>query len=264
MIYRVATEFIQETKESLLTDGYLVDNKFWQSRQTEDPRQQRMQEMTDVIGIFPVPSDVEELQVQVKPNLPWAEDHFQERISGLPLNPGEQWAKWPYARSADTFRDPNTGMFSHTYMERYWCTQMMESTENLQIGLRFPYGDFSDIIRALIKDPTTRQAYLPIWFPEDTSVIGRERVPCSLGYHFLIRDGYLSCKYFLRSCDAIRHFQDDIYLTARLMQDVALKVSSGLNYRIEPGYMTIFISSFHCFEGDLQILKYQLSKGKSL
>ena len=53
------------------------------------------------------------------------------------------------------------------------------------------------------------------WIPEDTGAHHGERVPCTLGYHFIRRDDYLHMFYFIRSCDYIRHFRDDIYLAMR-------------------------------------------------
>lgn len=180
----------------------------------------------------------------IRPNLPWAEDHFRERISGEPLNPGKEWANWPGAKSAETFQ--GNKKFSHTYMERYW-PKSAGDIKGIHQGIRYRYGDLNDVIQQLIDEPTTRQAYLPIFFPEDTGAVHKERVPCSIGYHFMIRDGYLHCWYFLRSCDFVRHYKDDMYLTCRLMEHVAQSVSPKLKL----GYLHVTIASLHIFRGDL-------------
>lgn len=55
-------------------------------------------------------SGIEDLQHwrdDVKPNLPWADDHFAERVCGEPINPGVEWANWPWGTSADKFREPS-------------------------------------------------------------------------------------------------------------------------------------------------------------
>jgi hypothetical protein len=39
-------------------------------------------------------------------------------------------------------------------------------------GIYFPYGDLNDVVEELLRDPTTRQAILPVFFPE-TQVIGQ-------------------------------------------------------------------------------------------
>src|SRR3546814_17811567 len=73
-----------------------------------------------------------------------------------------------------------------------------------------------------LRSPYTRQAYLPVWFPEDTGSASGQRVPCTLGYQFLIRETpagkVLHIIYNMRSCDFMRHLADDIYMTIRLAQ----------------------------------------------
>lgn len=234
---------------------------------------------------YHIPETVSELQEEVKPNMPWAEDHFQERVSGEPLNPGEQYKNWPWYKGGveDHKKD---GTFSHTYMERYWPKQagyedpesLLESIQQYRRtleGVRYPYGDLQDVVNLLAREPTTRQAYLPVWFPEDTGACGTEnqRVPCSLGYHFMMRDGYLDCMYHMRSCDLIRYFRDDVYLTCRLVQWVLAQLQGlevdeldlgelgrdtqedGLWGRVKPGTLHMTIASLHIFEGDVPMLR---------
>ncbi len=46
-------------------------------------------------------------------------------------------------------------------------------------GIRYRYADLHDVIDTLNKDPLTRQAYIPIWFPEDGSAMpGRKGGIC--------------------------------------------------------------------------------------
>lgn len=182
-----------------------------------------------------------------KPNLPWAEDHFLERVSGIPYNPPPSQAWWPFAQQENKLHK-NDEKFSHTYPERYWpeafgCW-----------GIRFAYGDLNDLVNLLRDQPHTRQAYLPVWFPEDTGVLEGQRVPCTLGYHFMVRRGRLSIRYYMRSCDFRRHFRDDVYMTVRLAQWVAQQLS------LETDELIMHISSLHVFEGDLDLMRYE--KGK--
>lgn len=200
----------------------------------------------------------------LKPNLPWADDHFElERVSGEPINPGHQWKNWPYSGSAEQHIDKQ---FSHSYAERYWPKYAgktnggrIQYSKNLNVlhGVRFDYGDLSDLIQVLVKDPYTRQAYLPVWFPEDlTAARLDKRVPCSLGYHFIIRDGLLHVVYPIRSCDYVRHFRDDVYLTVRLLLWVLsqLRIQDPQFANIKPGYLTMPITSFHMFKSDFNII----------
>ncbi len=87
-----------------------------------------------------------------------------------------------------------------------------EEPNSTMFGIRYNYGDFGDVIRLLQREPFTRQAFLPMWFPEDTGSVHGERVPCTIGYHFMRRGNYLHIVYYIRSCDYLRHFRDDIYV----------------------------------------------------
>lgn len=213
-------------------------------------------------------------QEAFRPNLPWADNHFtKERVSGEPINPGTTWREWPYARSADTHRregeeDPQ---FDHSYAERYWPKKAGQSPDGrvgkasgippdfCHQGVRFAYGDLGDLVDLLLRDPLTRQAYLPVWFPEDlAAAVDSKRVPCTLGYHFIRRGDRLHCIYPMRSCDFIRHFRDDVYLTVRLL----LWILSVLQFKdrpnwgtVTPGTFTMHITSLHMFESDRATLE---------
>lgn len=233
-------------------------------------------DMLETHGVYfnaPVPVTSLELKVQIEPTLPWAEDHFQERIAGLPLNPGEQYKNWPYYGGDSKFRNVeentrgekrNENKFSHTYMERYWPKQAnyyeqpgIESPNMDMRGIRYEYGDLDDVINLLIKQPDTRQAYLPVWFPEDTGVLHGGRVPCTIGYHFMIRNHRMHIHYQIRACDALRHFRNDIYLTCRLLQHVWFRVNAARKTYLEPielGTLTMDIISFHIFKSEKNLI----------
>src|SRR5690606_13014492 len=79
--------------------------------------------------------DLQHWRDDVRPNLPWADDHFLERVGGEPLNPGEEWKNWPWAGSAAKFRDPSE-RFNHSYAERLW-PKFARATE----GGKLPWTD---------------------------------------------------------------------------------------------------------------------------
>jgi thymidylate synthase len=85
-------------------------------------------------------------------------------------------------------------------------------------GIRYEYGDLDDVVNLLYEHPFTRQATFPIFFPEDTGAVHGGRIPCTLHYHFLRRGDSLHLWYAIRSCDAVRHFRDDVYMATRLCQ----------------------------------------------
>jgi Thymidylate synthase len=226
-------------------------------RLRDDPRWVT-RELANVVFQMQIPSTLETLTKEVRPNLPWAETHFRERVSGEPLNPPPSHVDWPYAQAGND-EHLTDGKFSHTYPERMWPRRApgradiyAEENEDRR-GIRYTYGDLQDLVYLLINHPHTRQAYLPIWFPEDlTAANFHRRVPCTLGYHFLMRKGKLHMTYFIRSCDFVRYLRDDVYMACRLCQWVLAACGWGEK---KPGNLTMHIVSLHCFEGDLAHLK---------
>lgn len=217
-------------------------------------------------------TDIDEWQKLIEANYPWAEDHFKERVCGWPLNPGIEWAHWPWANKADKSRSKG-GMFNHNYMERFWpkfadayhpTTTPQEFEEWMtnvgqepMMGLRHEYGDLGEMIQMLAEEPSTRQAYLPIWFPEDTSYANKGRKPCTLGYHFILRNGRLDITYHIRSCDFYRHFDDDVYMAVRLAIHVLQScrmVNPNVWNHVQLGELVMNITSLHMFLSDYQLM----------
>lgn len=229
----------------------LVEVGEWQAIRDKDIPQIHTREIEDVVFSWPVPNSMSALKALVHPNLPWAEDHFLERVSGVPYNPPPSHEWWPYAqKSNDQHRKDE--IFSHTYPERFWPKKAGRFALHHEMGpqgIRYGYGDLDDVVRLLQESLYTRQAYLPVWFPEDTGAVHGERVPCSLGYHFMVRNGRISCRYFIRSCDFLRHFRDDVYMAARLTQWIGDRLDE-----IKPGNLTMVIGSLHVFDGEHELL----------
>lgn len=226
----------------------------------------------------------EGLAKDIKPNLPWAERHFNERVCGWPINPGIEWENWPWNTSADTHRDGN-GKFNHNYMERLWprfaglvneptltaadfidreefisphtgCV-VGDDVNDLQanVGIYRELGDLAALVTQLANDPPTRQAVIPLYFPEDTGAAGRK--PCTLLYQFMFRGGRLHMYYPLRSCDFVRHWRDDCYLAVRLLLWVLEQcraIRPDIWNNVLPGEYHMHMSSFHIFKNDLREL----------
>jgi hypothetical protein len=215
--------------------------------------------------------------IEIEPNIPWAEEHFLERVSGIPLNPPPSSMHWggiddkvavkrhlcaPVSPGPNNPTNAKWG-FSHTYPERYWSKSIPAYApwgEGQARGVRYEHGDLNDVVELLRRNPLTRQAFLPVWFPEDTGAVHQERVPCTLGYHFLIREERLHVTYMIRSCDFVRNFRDDVYLTCRLAQWVKDQLF-GNSYEMDEahlGRLTFHAMSMHCFEPDLYRLKKEI------
>lgn len=248
-------------RDRFLITAREVDVGRWQSIDVSDRPEMVTHELLNVSFEIRLPASMEQLQHVVRPNLPWAEDHFQERVSGEPWNPPPSQAWWPFAQQ-DNAEFKKDEKFSHTYPERYWpkMANVGSTTDKGRqifvphVGVRFEYGDLGDVVHQLAQEPLTRQAYLPVWFPEDTGAVHGERVPCSLGYHFIIRENKLNCVYYIRSCDFMRHFRDDVYMTWRLVQWLRDELDMD---RLTLGTLTMHITSFHIFAGDVPILEGQ-------
>lgn len=265
--------------KELCAYGKKVEVPTWQALDVRNKPQGTTVELTDQTFCLQIPNSREHLADVCKPNLPWAENQFQERVGGVPLNPGDTFKEWPWYRG-NVEQHKEQGKFSHTYMERYWPKRgehlMANGHSSAKIGDAL--GDLDDVVNLLTREPTTRQAYLPVFFPFDTGAVHGERIPCSLGYLFLMRENKLNITYYIRSCDFYRHFRDDVYMTARLCQwvveqlvprapitDIPLtKSEATFNGVEEPnlswagvtsGRLIMHIGSLHVFEGDLPKLR---------
>jgi hypothetical protein len=234
---------------------------------------QRTRELAHILLEMPIPTqsgvdDGSRVAEMVQGNTDWAEEQFWERVGGVPLNPPPSHERWPYAvKNNDIHRKDEK--FSHTYPERFWpkwageeYAEMAESKSlawEPRQGIRFDYGDLDNVIETLRKNHRTRQAYLPIWFPEDTyaASIG-ERVPCTLGYHFLMTERGLDITYPIRSCDFVRHFRDDVYMAMRLCQFVAFRMLDDPYSSVTPGKLIMNIGSLHIYDGDAKKLEVDI------
>lgn len=261
-----------------LLESPAVEVGEWQSQAISTP----MRELLHVVFEWPMPERPINLGIETGARLPWAEDHFLERVGGEPLNPSPSEAWWPFAAKKDGTNVAHKSegeAFSHTYPERMWPKlanvpetlvndggpgYQMYGPEYINHGIRFDYGDLDDVVNQLSKSPNTRQAYLPIWFPEDTGAVHGKRVPCTLGYHFIIRDGVLDISYFMRSTDLLRHFQDDVYLAVRLAQWVVDELRDDHPHRpLRVGKLIFHTANLHIFDSDVDMLNLWATHGKT-
>lgn len=248
-------QLLSRACSKLINTGFEVNNSFWHSKPISTPM---FHTVNAYFRGYEVPAERSKLQSQLNPNLPWAEDHLKERISGIPSNPGASYKNWPYYKEERGMKEGE--VFSHTYQERFWPKkanlETMETTYSNH-GIRYELGDLHSLLKLLDRDPQTRQAFLPIWFPEDTGAEHGGRVPCTLGYHFMVVKGRLNITYYMRSCDIIRHFKDDVYLACRLLQEAifALRVMGHNFDNINIGTIDIFINSLHCFAHEVPNLE---------
>lgn len=159
----------------------------------------------------------------------WVDIEFSERVSSAIVNPGRAWKT--RKETWEPFLNKQ-GFFDYTYNER--------------MGFQL-----KTIMAELSKNPNTRQAILCIWQPkwDPDRLGGKKRVPCTIYYHFLIREGKLHIIYNQRSCDIMTHFGNDVYLAWALMKYVAGKTYNKV------GYLYHNIASLHCYKKDWDKLK---------
>ncbi len=248
-------EAISQCMIDLSDNGVAYKSNKWQAIDSPDS----LFEIIDIHLKIKIPESISELGVLCNADLPWAENHFQERISGNPANPGFEYQNWPYYKPNkhnSSFRAEGEGYFSHTYMERFWPDISIIGTGKM----KYRYGNFQDLLDRLISDPYTRQAYFAIWHPNDQSN-NNVRLPCTIGYQILIREGKLNILYTIRSCDIFRHFKNDIYMTMRLAQYIRdVLIAKGVFDKLEVGNMGMYIGSLHCFNTEKRLLEIKANQ----
>lgn len=213
--------------------------------------------------------DLDHWRQDAGPNLPWADDTFLERVGGEPLNPGESWKIWPWSQSARGFKQER---FNHAYPERLWPRYARRTTDGRlplskpgdlrkypdgdprpKFGVGHHYGDLQTLVELLATEPHTRQAVIPLFYPEETGTGDGGRKMCSLLYQFMVRDGRIGMYYPLRSCDLRRHFRDDCYLAVRMLLwvlDRCREIRPEFWKGVVPGSYVMHCSSLHVFATD--------------
>lgn len=249
----IGTESFQQLYEFLkahLRSMLPVNRHEWQKLDISHSPAHYTYEMLNTTIRYHAPPTARLAQREIEPDMPWAEEHFQERVSGHPLNPPPSFERWPHHYS-DSRRHAQEGHFDHTYPERIW-PKFTFGSDNLMAGIRFNYGDLNDVVAMLRANLYTRQAFLPIWFPEDTGANEGQRVPCTLGYHFqydpLVQG--LSMTYMIRSCDLIRHFRNDVYMAVRLQQWMCDQLVQTDGSAVEQGNLVMHMMNLHTMVGD--------------
>lgn len=240
----------------------------WQAVDVSDSQAHDTYELMNTTLWLDIPENQHELENMIEPDMPWSEGHFQERVAGKPVNPGDWHHRWPYHGNSEALHQrDDQKRYDHNYMERFWPKEAGQDdshtgsrgwriSNDRAMGYRFAVGDLKDVVDLLKREPLTRQAFLPVWFPEDTGATAGQRVPCTLGYHFIIRENKLHMVYYLRSCEIYRHFKNDVYMAMRLGQWVRnqvfnLRANRDLSLNApEMGSLTMHITSLHGFVGD--------------
>jgi len=230
-IFSSCRELMSEIMRDVSEHGTIVHPQTMQNKVVADNEEFQTKELLNYSYCLTNRTDQEKLFISnPTQNYLWCQEEFKERVSRSYVNPGKAWLirKDTWA----TFLNSEGG-FCYTYNER------LNYRHNL-----------NKIIDELKRHPDSRQCYLPVFHPEDVSFIGAERrVPCTLGYQFIIRDNKLHIVYSQRSADVFLHFGNDIWLAWELMSYVAKRLA------IEEGYLYHNITSLHSYKRDWEGLK---------
>lgn len=156
-------------------------------------------------------------------NLEWCYADLEERLTPNHINPGEAYKMRP-----EWSEFVHNGKFAYTYNER--IRYQLEKT-----------------IEILKRDKDTRQAVITIYEGEKDSDnrLGVKRVPCSMYYQLLVRDGKLDIIYSMRSSDFMTHFPYDIWMAAKLRDHIAEKID------VPAGKLIFFSGSLHAYRKDI-------------
>lgn len=231
-IYMDFNEVYSETQRNIYELGIHVHPKTYQDKYVaDDPGFETMElQNYEFMLINPSSENIKPFTIQ-----PWADLEFEERITDTTdkekINPGKAWE----ARKDvwEQFIEPSTGKFGYSYNERLWSS-----------------GQLNKIINRIKEDPESRQLWLSIWNPDiDIDKLGGvSRVPCSLGYHFMVREGQLNMTYLMRSNDFGTHFADDVYEAVKLLEYVSKKTG----YKV--GNFNYWCGSLHLFKKDYEVI----------
>lgn len=225
-IYKNCKEATSETKRELKEMGVEIKLETMQDKVVKDDPDYYTNELLGYSYRIMDLADVDEIPVMFgkESEFPWAKAEFIERVDNSQKNPGEAY------KMREVWGEfVHEGKFSYTYGERIGD----------QIG---------KVVRCLTETPSSRNAIITIWDREidKERIGGKMRVPCSMYYQFLIRNGKLNQIYNIRSNDLMTHWCWDVWMAIEIQKLIAEKLG------IEVGWFQQQIGSLHAYHKDLK------------
>lgn len=254
-IFKNCLDCAREMDRELKVSGLSVPVKHYQNVTLEDGEQMTKEIMAvhfviakpttnrdDMVRfMFQVPKDERMSEIPTEffedPDviLEYCKTELQDRIGGVPLNPGNSYKVrldlWQKFMAKDEVEK-----FDYTYSERISA-----------------FGQLPNAIESLKEDIHSRRAFISVWDPElDSGEItgANTRVPCSISYQFMIRNKKLHCIYYIRSNDLYAHWAIDIWLASGIMEHMVEQLKDTYP-DLELGYLNYFCGSFHAYKWDL-------------
>lgn len=240
-VYSSSYALMSEITRDVYEMGHLVHSLSMQNKDVGDDDNFITKEITNYSYCLTSMKSAQWLFAAEPTMRKWADAEFKERMDPDPKNPGEAY-KWRH-EVWEQFLN-NEGKFDYTYGER-----MKDQIES--------------IITELLRNPDSRQAIIMIWDRENDHrmIGGKQRVPCSMYYQILIREGKVHIIYNQRSADVVTHFGNDVYLAWKLKTHIVnlLNSAKGLEYgadgSFKVGYLFHNIGSLHTYKKDWDKLK---------
>ena len=247
-IFKTFDEARNEIKRDLKEMGLRVEGRYKQ----------------DKLGSFPTMELINYGYTVLEPHLDdlnpvhgWSCAEWNEREAGIFGNPQNPGYAWKFRRDlqmdwAEYLEYNGEPLRPGVTLEL--AQQALPQFKDDQYGFAYTYsqrfatGDqVFKVIRELRRNPESRQLYISLWhLVEDPDRLGKRRVPCSLGWHFMMREGKLHMTYTMRSCDFVTHWDNDVWLALRLQTFVADRGGFPI------GHFCHFINSFHVYEKDVK------------
>lgn len=249
-IFKDCSQMIREMDRELASSGITVPVKHYQNKELFG-KDRETKELIGVNFIVTHPNEgvgqmLEFLFGKEAENIAkYCKQEIQDRTTDGRLNPGNSykirldlWQKLMSKKDREKF--------DYTYSER--LHPLISS-----YGGAF-YSQLDNAIRALVDDEHSRRAMVMIFTPEDTldATGAQTRIPCSVSYQFLIRNGMLHCIYYIRSNDYFKHFAIDVALTAMLMDWMVLRLRAEGYPDLKLGHLNYFAGSLHAYHEDLE------------
>ena len=117
-------------------------------------------------------------------------------------------------------------------------------------------NQITKIIELLRDDPNSRRAVIPIWSPNDSTRLKSNDIPCAISITFSIRDNKLHTTLMMRSNNALRLLNVNIFEFSLIGEIVARELD------IEYAQYTHYSVSMHVFEDDFDTINKWLKHPK--
>jgi thymidylate synthase len=171
---------------------------------------------------------------------------LQDRVCGKAMNPGCSYLSRP-----DVWNEfLHDGKFAYTYSERMhdqvgMILQELRDNPDTRRGIINIHSYISPLADFRIEDTGQEFNYVDL-SADANNRGGGGRIPCSMYYQMMIRNGKVDLIYTMRSCDLLTHFPIDLSLALMLQNWFAHML------HLPMGTFTYFAGSLHSYFKDMK------------